>query len=232
VAILRGLAAAIEGGGSEEDDPGVRGGGARRRRDDGDVRESVMAHARVLAAAIDESPVAPLRFGMVFPDDDTVRKDLLDARHDELAQLLEKLEGHVQMTLKVNYHEDAVLSEIVADDPEIARLREATRSGSEEATYNDRVRLGELVNAAIEQRRQRDGAEVLERLDPLAVSGVVEPPEKEYMVVNAPFLLERRRLEEFEATVEELARDRMELMSFRLLGPMPAYHFVSWQESP
>jgi hypothetical protein len=199
--------------------------------DEAAVRDSVMAHARVLAAAIEQSPVAPMRFGMVFPDDDTVRKDLLDARHDELTALLEQLEGHVQMTLKVSYREDAVLSDIVAGDPEIARLREATRGSSDEAaTYNDRVRLGELVGAAIEQRRQSDATEIMERLAPLAVNSLVDQPEKEYMVVNAPFLVQRGQLEEFEATVEELAGDRTELMSFRLLGPMPAYHFVSWQD--
>jgi Gas vesicle synthesis protein GvpL/GvpF len=196
--------------------------------DEAAVRDSVMAHARVLATAIEQSPVAPMRFGMVFPDDDSVRKDLLDARHDELASLLEQLEGHVQMTLKVNYREDAVLTDIVAGDPEIARLREATRGSSDEAaSYNDRVRLGEQVYTAIEQRRQSDANEIMARLAPLAVNSLVDQLEKDYMVVNAPFLVERARLQEFEETVEELARERMELMSFRLLGPMPAYHFVS-----
>jgi hypothetical protein len=198
--------------------------------DEASVRDSVMAHARVLEAAIEAAPVVPMRFGMVFPDEEAVRSDLLEARHDELARWLKRLEGHVQVTVKVTYHEDAVLREIVAADPEIARLSEATRGGAEEATYNDRVRLGELVNAAIEQRRQRDGTEILERLNPLAVASLTEPPEKEFMVLNAPFLVERDRLSEFDATLEEVAAERLDLMSFRLLGPMPAYHFVSWEE--
>jgi hypothetical protein len=198
--------------------------------DEAAVRDGVMAHARVLERAVQESPVVPMRFGMVFPDEDTVRSDLLEGRHDELARWLEQLEGHVQLTLKVNYREEAILAELVSSDQEIARLREATRSGDEEATYNDRVRLGELVNNAIEQRRQRDGAAILERLNPLAVASLTEPPEKELMVLNAPFLVERGRLSEFDATLEEIAQEQLELMEFRLLGPMPAYHFVSWEQ--
>lgn len=194
------------------------------------VRDSVMAHARVLEAVVENGPVVPMRFGMVFPDEDAVRRDLLEARQDDLVRWLGTLADHVELVVKVTYHEQAVLSEIVAGDQEIARLREATRGGADEATYNDRVRLGELVNAAIEERRQRDGMEILERLNPLAVASLTEPPEKELMVLNAPFLVERGRLSEFDSTLEEIASERLDLMAFRLLGPMPAYHFVTWEQ--
>lgn len=198
--------------------------------DEASVRESVLAHARVLERATETATVVPMRFGMMFPDEQTVAGELLEQHHDQLAQLLDKLEGHVQMTVKVLYHEDAFLREIIRDNPEIARLREATRKGSEEETYDARVRLGELINGAIEQRRQRDGEEILERIKPLTAATATEPPEKEMMVLNAPILVERRRLSEFEETLDEVARDRVDLMTFRLLGPMPAYHFVSWEQ--
>jgi hypothetical protein len=194
------------------------------------TRDQALAHARVLEAAVEDAPVVPFRFGIVVPGDQEVDTDLLEGRRDEFAQLLEKVEGRVQMTLKVYYHEEALLSEIIESEPDIARLREATRQGPEEATYNERVRLGELVSTAIEQRRERDSADILERLKPLAVAAIVEGVEKELMVLNAPFLVERGRLEEFEDAVEELAQERLERMRFKLLGPMPAYHFIDVEE--
>jgi hypothetical protein len=198
--------------------------------DEASVRESVLAHARVLERATETATVVPMRFGMVFPDAETVGSDLLDARHDALVGLLDQLEGHVQMTLKVAYHEEAVLRDIVAGEPEIARLREATSEGSEQETYDARVRLGELINAAIEQRRQRDGQEILSSIDSLTVATTSEAAESEFMVLNAPLLVERERISELEDTLEQLAQERLELMAFRLLGPMPAYHFVSWEQ--
>jgi hypothetical protein len=36
----------------------------------------------------------------------------------------------------------------------------------------------------------------------------------------------RDGVDELEATVEEVAQERDERMHFRLLGPMPAYHFI------
>jgi Gas vesicle synthesis protein GvpL/GvpF len=50
------------------------------------------------------------------------------------------------------------------------------------------------------------------------------------MVLNAPCLVERKRREEFEGKVEEVAEELSERMHFRLLGPMPAYHFIDLEE--
>jgi gas vesicle protein GvpL/GvpF len=200
---------------------------------DGDAKETrnqALAHARVLEAAVVDAPVVPFRFGIMVPGDQEVGSDLLDAYHDNLAPLLERVESRLQMTLKVYYREDALLREIVDSEPEIAQLREAMREGPEEATRDVRARLGELVSTAVEQRRERDSADILERLKPVSVAAVVEGLEKEFMVLNAPFLVERDRQQEFEDAVEEIAQERQERMSFRLLGPMPAYNFLDVEE--
>ena len=199
--------------------------------DEGATRDAVLAHAQVLAAAVKNAAVVPMRFGIVFPNDEAVQKELLEERRDELTELLDKFDSVVEMLLKVYYREDAILRQLVEGDPEIARLREAIRQGPEEATYNERVRLGELVNAAIERRREEDASELMDRLKPLVADSAIEEVEKEFMVLNAPFLVERDRLEEFEGTLESVAEDRLKLMSFKLLGPMPAYHFIDLEEA-
>jgi hypothetical protein len=198
--------------------------------DEAATRDHVLAHSRVLAAAVQSAAVVPLRFGMVFPSDEAIRDDLLEARHDDLAELLDRFEDKVQMTLKVYYQDDAILREVVSGNSEIGRLRDAIRGRSEEESHDARLRLGELVNAAIDERRERDSAEILNELKRVTVAGIVDSLEKELMVLNAPLLVERRRLEEFEAAVDEAAQARGELMHFKLLGPMPAYHFIDVPE--
>jgi hypothetical protein len=194
------------------------------------TRNQALAHARVLEAAVVDTPVVPFRFGIMVPGDREVGTDLLQAFHDELGQFLKKVEDRLQMTLKVYYHEDVVLRETIEREPEIARLREKTRKDPEGANRDQHVRLGELVGTAIQQRRERDSADILERLKPVSVGAVVEGLEKEFMVLNAPFLLERDRRQEFEEAVEEeVARERRERMRFRLLGPMPTYNFIAME---
>jgi len=193
-------------------------------------RELVLSHGRVLEAALESSPVLPLRFGMVVTDEDAVRDEILEAHHDELAQLLERFEGRVQLTLKVYYHEDVVVAEILASDENVARLREAIRGRPEDASRKERIALGERINAAIEKRRKRDGQEIMGRLRPLADAVTLEPPEDELMVAHAGFLLQRDRIQEFDTTLEDMAQEGAELLRFRLLGPMPAYNFVDFKE--
>jgi hypothetical protein len=194
------------------------------------TRDQALAHARVLEAAVVDAAVVPFRFGIIVPTDEQVTSDLLEARHDELTELLKRVEDRVQMTLKIYYHDEPLLREIVESEPEVQELREAMGKGPEEATRDVRVRLGELVSNAVEQRRQRDGAEILEQLKPVSLAAVEGPLEREFMVLNTPFLVERDRQDEFESTVEEVAEERSERMRFRLLGPMPAYDFIDVEE--
>jgi hypothetical protein len=194
------------------------------------TRNQALAHARVLEAAVVDAPVIPFRFGIIVPGDQEVGTDLLDAHHDDLAQHLRNVDDRVQMTLKVYYHEEPVLREIVENEPEVARLRETMSEGPEEAMRDVRAQLGELVSNAVEQRRERDSADILERLKPVSQAAVVEGLEREFMVLNMPFLVDRDRQEEFEDSVEEVAQGRQERMRFRLLGPMPVYNFIDVEE--
>jgi Gas vesicle synthesis protein GvpL/GvpF len=190
------------------------------------TRNQALAHARVLEAAVRDAPVVPMRFGIMCPSDEDVANGILEERHDQLAELLDRFRDSVQMVLKVNYDEQAMLRDIVDEEPDAAGLLEAIRESPEELTRDQRVQLGELIAKTLEQRRERDSADLLEHLDGVTLETRSEPPEKEWMVLNAPLLVERGRIEEVETTVEEVAGDRAERMHFRLIGPMPVYHFL------
>ena len=112
---------------------------------------------------------------MVLADEDAVRGEILEAHRDELAQLLERFDGRVQMTLKVYYREDEVVAEALASEPKLAALRDAVQGKPEEASYKERVQLGVLLNKAIEERRANDGKEILER-PPAGRGGAREGP--------------------------------------------------------
>lgn len=194
------------------------------------TREIVLGHGRVLEAALERSPVVPLQFGMVLTDDDAVRDEILEAHRDELTEYLDRLDGRVQMTLKVYYHEDVVVAEILSENPQLAELREAIQGRSEDESRKQRIKLGEGINRAMEKRRKRDGEEILEHLRAHADAIALEGPEDELMVAHVAFLLSRDRLDEFDDAVEEIAEPNVELMRFRLLGPMPAYNFTDLKE--
>lgn len=196
------------------------------------TRDQALAHARVLEAAVADAPVVPMRFGTMVPGgDEEVGSELLEAHHDEFAELLGTLKDQVQLTLKAYYREQEVMRDILEGNPEIAELRDQTREGDEAATRDARVQLGEMVSNALEQLRQRDASEILEELKPIAATASVEGLEKEFMVLNAPFLVERKRVEQFEEAAEKVAEERQERIEFTLLGPMPAYNFINVEQA-
>jgi hypothetical protein len=190
-------------------------------------------HSDVLQELLSRaSALVPLRFGTVYPDDAAVRRDLLDGRREELEALLDSVENRVEARLKVFYAEEVVLAEIVANEPQIAELRRRTQSLPPEATYYDRIRLGELVASALAARRRRDADELLARLAPIAVDHVVEDEPHEWAVFTASFLLERSTLEDFDSAVSTIAEAADRRLQLRCLAPLPPYSFVSVSLEP
>jgi hypothetical protein len=184
------------------------------------------AHWSVLEEAAARTTVLPVRFGTVVENDAAVVEEFLAPKVDRLAALLAELEGKVQLSVKGFYDEERLLTEVVRESPAVARMRERVQRLPEAATYYDRIRLGELVAAEVDRRRARDSELVLGRLEPLAVAARVEPPNTKDSAVNAAFLVERDRVDEFSGAVQELVADLGDRMRIRYVGPLPPYSFA------
>jgi hypothetical protein len=190
-------------------------------------RDELMAHSQVLEETLGKtSAVLPMRFGVVMPNEDSVRKELLDAYRPDLEAQLDEMDGKIEMNLKGIYDEAAVLREVVAENREIAALREAISSAPPEAAYPERIRLGELVAETLNAKREADAHALLERLAPHAIELDVSPPILERMVVNAAFLLERGNTQAFDDELERIAEENHPRINFKLTGPLPPHSFV------
>jgi Gas vesicle synthesis protein GvpL/GvpF len=189
------------------------------------------AHWRVLEDAVAGATVLPVRFGTVMESDDAVVDQFLAPRHDHLMALLAELSGKVQLSVKAFYDEERLMRGVVDSSPAVAQLRERVRERPKAATYYERIQLGELVAGEVEEARERDAALVLERLKPLAVAARREPPGTPDAAVNAAFLVERSRVEEFSEAVARLSDEVKDRMRLRYIGPLPPYSFTEEQEA-
>ncbi|HLU53989.1 MAG TPA: GvpL/GvpF family gas vesicle protein [Pseudonocardia sp.] len=189
------------------------------------TRDDLLAHEAVVDAVAATTAVLPMRFPAVVESDGVV-EELIAPHHDHFVDVLDALDGKVQFTLKGRYEQDVVLAELVEEDPEIRALQEKVRELPEDASYYDRVRLGELVVTALEERRDDEGERLVQRLEPFAAEVVAHRPGQPDDVVNAAFLVERARIGEFEDAVEDTGRDLAGRVRLRLLGPLAPYDFV------
>ncbi|MET9761818.1 GvpL/GvpF family gas vesicle protein [Streptomyces sp. NPDC006372] len=190
-------------------------------------RRDLVAHQRVLDEAGAGGVVLPMRFGSASGDDDTVT-EVLAERAEHFLERLRALDGTAEYNIKANHDEEAVLRLIMADHDDIRSLAEANREAGG-ATQEEKVRLGEMIAAAVQAREPRD-AELLEQaLSPMA-KAVSAGPQSSGWLANLSFLVERGSAERFLAAVDEFRREHPHL-ELRVNGPLPPYSFVDTPSS-
>jgi Gas vesicle synthesis protein GvpL/GvpF len=189
-------------------------------------RDELLAHSRVLEGALEKGVVLPMRFGMVMPGEEAIREELLGAHADELRTQLDEMEGKIEVNVKAIYEEQAILREVLAENAEVAKLRQAIEGKPEEATYFERIRLGELVAEALAAKREQDERGLVDRLQPHALAVQVGPAAHERMAANVSYLVARDRLTEFDRAVDQLGAEQAGRIRFKYTGPLPPHSFV------
>ncbi|WP_024874168.1 GvpL/GvpF family gas vesicle protein [Saccharomonospora piscinae] len=188
--------------------------------------EDLRTHAEILDATAAEVPVLPLRFGAVLTDTDAVSAELLAEHHDEFAAALTELEGKAEYIVKGRYDERAVLAEILSENGEAQRLRDAIRDKPEEATRNERIALGELIANTITAKREQDTRTTVAALEKLGLTVAEREPTHERDAVYVACLADTGAQADLENLVDDLAGRWGERVDLRLLGPLAAYDFV------
>jgi len=185
-------------------------------------RRDLLAHQNVLAEAGKGGPVLPMRFGSVSQDDAAVA-GVLAERADHFKERLDALAGKVEYNVKATHDEEAVLHRVMSENPDVRALTETNRSAGG-GSYDDKLRLGEMVVAAVKNREVEDAAEIQQVLEP-AAAAVSVGPESTGWLANLSFLVDRDTAETFIASVEEVRKAHPHL-DLRVHGPLPPYSFV------
>jgi hypothetical protein len=191
-----------------------------------EAAHEVRAHWRVLEEASKHATVLPVRFGTVMESEGSVRERLLEPNRERLAGLLEELKGRVQLSVKGEYREEPLLRDVVSRSPAVAELREQLRTLPEDASYYQRIRLGELVAEEVARQREEDSRLALQRLEPLSAEAREGEPASANTAFNLAFLVKRDDEARFSKAVGSLAQEVGERIEIRYVGPLPPYSFA------
>lgn len=185
-------------------------------------RKDLLAHQNVLAEVGAAGCVLPMRFGSVAPDDSTVT-DVLAQRADHYRERLQALSGMVEYNVKASPDEETMLNHVLSQNSEIRDLAETNRHAGG-GSYEQRVRLGEMVAAAVQAQEAEDAAATTQALQPEAAAVSAGPQSTSYLV-NMSFLVGRNTAQAFLAAVENV-RKKLPRLELRVNGPLPPYSFV------
>ena len=188
--------------------------------------DDLFAHEGLLDATAAEVPVLPLRFGALVSSDDAIAEELLQPHHDEFATALSQLEGRVEYVIRGLYDEQAILREVLGENPQAAQLAQQIRGADPDATRELRIQIGEILNTAVAAKREEDTRVVGDAVAGLVESSVVRPPGGDLDAAYTAVLVRTDVGDELEELVARLARGWEGRVNLNLIGPLAAYDFV------
>lgn len=201
------------------------------------TRSNMMAHERVLEKIISETDLLPVRFGTVADSNYSAEdiKRLLSIRADEFHSLLEEIKGKVELGVKAFWRDEKVIfEEIVAENPDIRKLRDSSIGKSPETIHFELIRLGEMIEDALKSKRAKEASQILSPLRQLACSTRENQVLATRIIVNAAFMVDKAREAKFDQAVNKLDKQLGKRMAIKYVGPVPPYNFVNivvnWQE--
>jgi hypothetical protein len=196
------------------------------------VLRCLLRHQQVVEHVMQGRTVLPVKFGTILEGPEEVRA-LLAQVHADLEKALDLMRDKVEVEVAATWDLRSVLNEM-GHEEEVARAREAIAGkhrgeACRAPTLEDKVRLGQVVKACLDRRRDAYRERMLDVLQPLAVGVAPNALVAEEMVMNVAFLVQRARQVEFDERVRELDSIFDNRVTFRVIGPLPPYSFSTVQ---
>jgi hypothetical protein len=183
------------------------------------------AHHMAVESAYQQGTVLPFRFGLVVEDEEQLH-GFLEESELGLGRMLDRFRGLGEVRLSVRYAGDAGLREAAASDRRIVTLRRKLRDRPPDATYYQRIELGEAVAAALDRLRAEDADGVSAKLRRATIAERRLEARAPEDVLRGAYLLKTSRLREFDEAVSRLAAAHEGRMDFAAVGPLAPWDFV------
>ena len=184
----------------------------------------LFAHQAVIEKVMDTRTVVPVKFGTTARNAAAVRT-ILARGHAPLTAALAAMEGRIELDVVAAWRDlNRALLE-VAGREEIEARRAAIASRPFGQTREERIELGRLLKAQVDQLREQRAAEILEALTSLAETVRPHALVDERMILNTALLVQRSREPEVDRSLNRLNEQYGDAINFRCVGPLPPYSF-------
>jgi hypothetical protein len=189
------------------------------------LRRNLEPHHRVIREVMKTQTIVPMTFGHVARSEQEVQRTLHRSR-DSIRGELDRVDGKVEMTLRVKWDVDSIFEYLVGVDPELAAFRDEVFGRSSAPAHADKIELGRMFEERLTREREQDTERILHAFRSHEGEVKVNPPKHETTVMDLAFLVERDALQGFEERVLEVARTFPAQYVFDFSGPWAPFNFV------
>lgn len=190
-------------------------------------RRNIAATQRVLAALNAKFDLLPMAFGTITKSKDDLRL-FLDEHRETLTAQLQRISGAIEMSLRLSLEVPDPIAYVVERTPALKAARERTFHSRRAPSYDDRIRLGQMVDDALRQYRDARTSQVMAVVGASCAELIALPVRGEKEIANLAALVSRSDLDRFEAAVHELAAQTDEDIAFNIGGPWLPHNFVQF----
>ena len=189
-------------------------------------RRHLAAHQQVLRYLIEEGrSLLPVSFGIVATDAGALR-GILSSNEETFCEQLQRVEGKVEMGLRVMWDIPNIFQHFVDTHPELKGLRDRLFRGAREPTQDEKIALGGRFEQLLQEDRAAHTESVCEVLERASFEVKDNEPQDENEVMNLACLIGREGQKGFEEAVLEAAKLFDDNYAFDYNGPWPPYNFV------
>lgn len=169
-------------------------------------RENMLAHAKVLEQAVEESTILPVRFCTIAMDEEAIVEKVLKPRYQEFVHLLRKMKGKVELGVRMRWIDmDVIFAELTEENKDIKMLKAAVlNERNEQKKYAETIKIGQLVQKALAEKKSREVRALLEVLRPLSLDWKENQLYGDMNLVNAAFLVDKDMEQDFDKKMNEL----------------------------
>jgi hypothetical protein len=192
------------------------------------TRANSMAHIKVLEMAMQNYTVLPVRFCTIAENTEIIIEKVLQARHQEFVDLLAEMEGKMELGVRARWTDlNAIFAEVVEENKDIKAIKEALlNERNEQKKYAGKIKIGQLVQKALEEKKKREARELLEALKPLSLGYKENQIYGDMNLISAAFLITREQESRFDLKMQEMEKAYGTRKQLKYIGPVVPYNFV------
>lgn len=188
-------------------------------------RKNLAAHNLVLRTILNDTTPLPVSFGVVANNQEQVKAIL--KRHEEtLSEQLGRLEGKVEMSVRVGLDVENVFEYFVANYDILRNARDQIFARGRTPSQEEKIEVGRLFEQILNSERERYAENLTNSLEDVCAEIKRSALRSEGELVHLTCLVPRQKIELFEQFVGMQAEGFSDDFTFSLNGPFAPHNFV------
>jgi hypothetical protein len=187
----------------------------------------LISHQTVIEKIMAEgATVIPMKLGTYAQDENEVDA-ILNEGYPIMKEIMGRIEDKIEIDVVATWSHFARMIQDAGDKEEIKEFKERCLNQPEGATRDNQMKLGYMIKQTLDDNRAGVSRDIRGRLQAISEDARIHELMDDQMVMNAAFLIPRRRQKDFEEEIEEINKSMQDKLNFRCIGPLPPYSFYT-----